>query len=339
MWGLWHNRNVSGRLRAAQELAKELIRVAKDLPDTVFRLQGHHAAWTTHHTLGKSALALEHVEQGLAIYDADRHAWSAFVYGGHDAGVCACSVGALTRWELGYPDRALHLAQEGVTLARRLGHPFSSAHALCFKAILHQLRGEPGSVADRVDELLAHCAEHGLEVWFRNGRILKGWTLVVSGEVDEGLAALEQAIDQRRASGSRIRQAYYLALQAEALGWAGQAEKGLDAVAEALELSSNTEDQRWEAIAHRVRGELLLAAPCRDEAAAEEAFRRAIEVAHEQEAKSLELRAGTSLARLWAEQGERRKAYHLLAPVYGWFTEGFDTADLKDARALLDELN
>jgi predicted ATPase len=156
--------------------------------------------------------------------------------------------------------------------------------------------------------------------------------------VEEDLSRFRQALAERRAMRVAHRQAYYLAILAEALGSSAQPERAIDAVDEALELTNSGEDRRWEALVHRVRGDLLLAAPRRNEAAAEESLRRAVEVARRQEAKSFELRAATSLAHLWADQGRRTQARDLLAPVYGWFTEGFDTQDLKDARALLDAL-
>jgi predicted ATPase/class 3 adenylate cyclase len=338
LWGLWFHHYMSGQLRVAGEYANELIGVARGLPDTVFRLQGQHAAWMTRCALGELAVAQGHVEEGLGLYDLDRHASSAFVYGGHDAGVCGYSNGALICWLLGYSDRALHLAEDGVALARRLDQPFSSAQALCLKAMLHQLRGEPRAVAEGADELLALCVKHDLKAWARNAEMLKAWTLLGNALVDEGLRQFRQALDARRATGVTARQEYYLVLLAEALGCAGRPEPGLEAVTEALELIQSTEDRRWEALGHRVRGDLLLAASGRNDADAEAAFRCAIDVARTQEAKSLELRAATSLARLLADQDERQSARDLLAPVYGWFTEGFDTADLKDAKALLDAL-
>jgi class 3 adenylate cyclase/predicted ATPase len=339
LWGLWFNRHTSGQLRIARKLASDLIEVAEALPETVFPLQGRHAAWTTHSALGEFAVAQRHIERGLEVYDPDRHPSSAFVYGGHDAGVCGYSSGALNAWALGRHDRALHLGQESVALAERLGHPFSLAHALCYRAILHQLRGEPEAVAEHVDRLSAHCARHELRIWARNAEILAGWTMLVNGEAEEGLRQFREALEARRATRVTHRQPYYLALLAEALGSAGQPEPAIDAVTEAVELTNSTEDRRWEALVHRVRGDLLLTAQPRNEADAEAALRRAIDVARGQEAKSLELRAATSLARLLAAQGDRRGARDLLAPVYGWFTEGFDTADVKDAKALLDALS
>ena len=337
LWGLWFHHYTSGRLDLAVRLADQVIGVAGDLPETVFRLQATHAAWTTRAALGEFALAHRHVEEGLGVYDLDRHASSAFVYAGHDAGVCGYTAGALLSWLLGHPDRALHLAREGVALAERLGHPLSSAQALCHKAIVHQLRGEPEPVAEDADRLLAYCATHDLKIWARNGEILKGWTLLATGAVEEGLRQFRPALDARRAVRAILRQAYYLAVLAEALGAAGRPREGLDAVTEALEYCR--EDHRWEALVHRVRGDLLLAGPDRNEAAAEAALSRSIDAARRQEAKSIELRAATSLARLLAGRGERRKAHDLLAPVYAWFTEGFETADLKEAQALLDELS
>ena len=330
LWGLWYNRNASGRLRAPEELAAELIGVAQDLPEAVFRLPGHHAAWTTRSRMGEFALALEH---GLRSYDVERHHRSAFVYAAHNAGVCGYSSGAWNSWLLGYPDRALGFAHEGLTLAKRLSHPFSLAQALCYKAILHQLRLE--LVRKDADELLACCAKHRLEIWAPDGQMLKGWTLMMIGEVGEGLRSFQQALAERRGKLNR---------RITSRSWPRRlARRGGQARVSKLstkpwKMISSGEERRWEAIAHRVRGDLLLAELCRDEAAAEAAFRRAIGVARDQQAKSLELRATTSLARLWRDLGRRAEAHDLFAPVYGWFTEGFETADLKDAKALLDEV-
>jgi class 3 adenylate cyclase/predicted ATPase len=336
LWGLWFHHYTSGRLGLAVDLADRAIGVAVDLPETVFRLQAEHAAWTTRAAFGEFALAYRHVEAGLGVYDPERHASSAFVYAGHDAGVCAHTAGALLSWLLGHPDRALRLAREGVALAERLDHPLTPAQALCHEAIVHQLRGEPGPVAEDADRLLACCATHDLSIWARNGEILKGWTLLATGETEEGLRQFRSALDARRAARAIPRQGYYLAVLAEALGAAGRPQEGLEAATEALAYCS--EDRRWEALAHRVRGDLLRAGPERDEAAAEAALRRALEAARRQEAKAIELRAATSLARLLADRGEARRARDLLAPVYGWFAEGFETADLKAAKALLGEL-
>ena len=259
--------------------------MAEALPETVFPLQGRHAAWTTHSALGEFAVAQRHIERGLEVYDPERHPSSAFVYGGHDAGVCGYSSGALNDWALGHHDRALHLGQESVALAERLGHPFSLAHALCYRAILHQLRGAPEAVAEDVDRLSAHCAKHELRIWARNAEILTGWTMLVNGEIEEGLRQFREALEARRATRVTHRQPYYLALLAEALGSAGQPEQAIEAVTEAVELTDSTEDRRWEALVHRVRGDLLLVARPRNEADAEAALRRAIDVARGQEAK------------------------------------------------------
>jgi len=338
LWGLWFYHHTGGELRIARKLANDLIEVAEALPETVFSLQGRHAAWTTHSALGEFAASQRHIERGLEVYDPERHPASAFVYGGHDAGVCGYSSGALNTWALGHHERALQLGQESVALAERLGHPFSVAHALCYRAILHQLRGEPDSVAEDADRLEAHCAKNDLKIWARNAEILTAWTMLADGEIEEGLRRFREALAARRATRVTHRQPYYLALLAEALGAAGQPEQAAEAVSEAVELTDSTEDRRWEALVHCVRGDLLLAARPRNEADADAALRRAIEIARGQAAKSFELRAATSLARLLAEQGQRQKARDLLAPLYGWFTDGFETRDLKQAKALLDAL-
>ena len=338
LWGLWFCRHTGRQYESAQQMADELIALGQQLPDSTFLLQGHHAGWSTRGQSGDFTKALDHIEQGLAIYDIDRHRASAYVYAGHDAGVCAWTDGAVIAWLVGYPDRAVAHAQKGLTLADTLSHPYSSAAAQCYAAILHQFRGEPSAVAGQAEQLVAYCEEKQLPIWLMNATVLLGWALAALGQTEKGIEMMQAAIDERRAKNLWRRQGYYLAIFAEMLGRVAEVERGLDAISEALRLMDQAYDQRWEAMIHGVHGELL-AQSTKNYSRAEACFQKSLEIAQRQNAKSLELRAAVSLGRLWRNQGKQAEARDLLAPVYGWFTEGFDTADLKEAKALTEELS
>jgi predicted ATPase len=167
---------------------------------------------------------------------------------------------------------------------------------------------------------------------------MRGWAVAAQGDLEVGAAAVQEGLATLHAAGADVRRSYYHALLADICRWSGRPEAGQSAIAEAFAFAEDSGERWWEAELHRLRGELLLVQSGGSRAEAEACFRRALEVAQRQSAKAFELRAATSLARLWAEEGERHKANDLLAPVYGWFTEGFETQDLKDTRALLDQV-
>jgi predicted ATPase len=168
--------------------------------------------------------------------------------------------------------------------------------------------------------------------------ILQGWAFTAQGQGEEGIALMRQGLDAWRGAGAELNQSYFLALLAEGYGKVGQIEGGLGALAEALARADKTGERFYEAELHRLKGALLLQQPAPDASQAESCFRQAVEVARRQQAKWLELRASVSMSRLWQEQGKQEAARQMLAEVYDWFTEGFDTADLKEAKALLEEL-
>jgi predicted ATPase len=209
-----------------------------------------------------------------------------------------------------------------------------------------QFRREGLLTHERAEAAIALAAEHGFAVFGAGGTIFRGWALAArSIELgpgqeprEEGIAQIQQGMAAWRATGAEALRPYYLALLAEASGKRGQVEEGLHLLAEALAVAKDTGECRWDAELHRLKGELLLARPAEHHAEAETCFRQALDVARRQEAKAFELRAAMSLARLWQRQGKRAEAYALLAPIYGWFTEGVDTADLQEGRALLMEL-
>jgi predicted ATPase/class 3 adenylate cyclase/ribosomal protein L40E len=344
LWGLWRYHNSRAEFRTARELGGRLFTLAQSLQDPVLLLQAHHALWTTSFYRGELPSAHEHIERGMALYNVQQAPSHILLYGGHDPGACSQVMGALILWSLGYPDRALNKSHEALNLARELSHPYSLANTLACSALLHQIRREAQLTQGRAEAAVTLSIEQGFPFWLAWGTILQGWALAEQGQREEGVAQIRQGLTAYRAIGGEMMRSQFLALLAEGHGNMGQADEGLIVLAEALASVDKTGERRWEAELYRLRGELTLLqqqtpTPSTQAAAdAEGYFHKAIGIARKQRAKSLELRARTSLARLWQRHGKRTESHKLLSEVYGWFTEGFDTADLKDARALLDEL-
>jgi predicted ATPase len=324
-------------LQTARELAEQLFSLAQRAQDPALLLEGNRIMGQTMFWLGEMSSARAHLEQGVALYDPQQHRSHAFVYG-QDPGVFCRSFGAMPLWVLGYPDQALQHIQEALTLAQELTHPFSLAVALNHAATVHQFRREVQAARERAEALVTLCSEQGFPYWVNHGTILRGWARTLQEEGAEGIAQMRQGLAAQRATGAEIDQPYFLFLLAEADEKAGQTQEGLTALNEALDMVNATEERYWEAELLRRKGELLLMQQGQKREEAEECFRQALEIARRQQAKSLELRAAMSLSRLWQQQGKQQKAHQLLAEIYGWFTEGFDTADLKEAKVLLEKL-
>jgi predicted ATPase len=287
--------------------------------------------------LGEVASAHTHLEQGIALYDPQQHCSHAFLYG-IDPGMACCAYAAWALWLLGYPAQALLRSHEALALARKLSHLLSLAQAMCTTGWLHQFRRETQAAKEQVEEAIALCIEQGFPFFLALGTIIRGWVLVAQNQGEEGRAQICQGLAAWRATGAKMFRPYWLALLAEAHRNAGQVEEGLSVLAEALAAVDKTGERFYEAELYRLKGELLLRQSACDAQQAETCFHQALDVARRQQAKSLELRTAMSLARLWQQQGQQAKAYALLAPVYNWFTEGFDTADLQEAKVLLEEL-
>ena len=336
LWGLWRFYLVRAEYQTARELAVQCLRLAQRDEDSALRLVAHHALGNTLYFFGEVSLARAHLEQGIALYDRQQHHHLAFHYG-LDLGVWCLAYGAWPLWLLGYPEQALQRSREALTLARKLAHPFSLAHTLYYMAYLHYFRREWQAAQAQAEAAMALASEKRFPQMVAVGMITRGWALAMQGQGREGIAQLQQGMAAFRAAAGDLDRPRYLAHLAEAYGQVGQTEAGLTTLAEALATAYKTGDRYWEAELHRLKGELLLrqASPTKE---VEACFRQAIEIARQQQAKSLELRAATSLSRLWQQQGKRDEARALLAPVYGWFTEGFDTIDLQEAKALLDAL-
>ena len=243
----------------------------------------------------------------------------------------------LALWLLGYPDQALVRSHEALTLAQELSHPYSLALAWPKQPRLHQCRREGQLTQERAEAVITFSIEQAFQYWAAWGTLVRGWVLTEQEQGEEGIAQLHQGMAAYQATGAELCLPLWLAMLAEAYGKVGQTEAGLTALAEALATVHRTGERWWEAEIHRLKGELLLrrASPTEE---AEACFQQALDIARHQQAKSLELRAAMSLARLWQGQGKHAEARQLLAPIYDWFTEGFDTADLREAKGLLEAL-
>ena len=342
--GLRRFHQVRAEYLTAHELGVQLLTMAQPFQDHEWLLEAHFGLGIALFYLGDFMASREHCEQGLSHYDVRQYPSRALLFG-QDPGVACYTYVALALWALGYPEQALHRAREGLTLARQLGHPFSLAFALLHVAVLHAARREGQAAQAMAEAALALAQEQDFAFWLAWGRFLRGWAAAIQGDGEAGIGQMRQGLEAARSTGAEVGRSGFLALLAEAYGAAAQPERGLEVLAEALVQVDKTGERWWEAELHRLQGALLLQSQPGPPAsgvgashqAAEACFRRAISIARHQQAKSWELRAAMSLARLWQSQGKRAAAHALLAELHDWFTEGFQTPDLRETRALLDE--
>lgn len=275
----------------------------------------------------------------MSLYDAESHRLFSLRYGGPDAAVSSRSYLALAMWQLGYLDQSLKRSNEAVAFAQTLSDAFSLAFAAQFISYLRQYRREPMQAQEATDRVIALCREHTMTEVLALATSMRGWALAGQGRREEGIAQLQEGLAASGAMGSKLNRPSFLCMLAQAFMEAGRFNDGLSAVTEALATTDENEIRFYGAETYRLKGELLLRQQDSDKSEARKCFQRAIEIARGQSAKSLELRATTSLASLLSKQGHRDEARTMLADIYNWFTEGFDTADLKDAKALLEELS
>ena len=337
LFGLWRFYIARPQLHTAREIGETLLRLAQRADDPALAVIAHYALGVTWFCLGALPAARQHLEEGIARYTPDQRRAPVFRIG-QDPGVACRAYAALTLWLLGYPDQALARLHEALALAHALSHPYSLAFARCWAAFVSQFRRDVPAVHEQAEAAVALATEQGFPLWAALGTSLRGWALAMQGQGEEGLAQVRQGIAAWRATGAALLVPYFCTLLAEVSAHLGHTEDGLQALAEAHTLVEQHEERWWEAEIYRLRGVLLLRQPGTPQAEAETWLQRALDVARRQEAKSLELRAAMSLARLWQQQGKRTEARTLLTPIYGWFTEGFDTADLQEAKTLLEEL-
>ena len=355
VYGLYHFYLVSGKLRIARVLAEQLVSLAQHASDGAMPLTASSAAATVAFFRGEFNTAHGLIEHSITHYDPDGHG-TVIVQYGDDPRVIWPSFGGLILWMQGYPDQALKRSQETLAVAKQLAHPFSQVFALTFAAVFHQLRREARLTQEHAEASMRVSTEQGFPFWLAMGMVMRGWALAAQDRLAEGLEQIGQGLEALRTSGAYLWWSYCLGLWAEAQGNGGRSEEGLVMLEETLALAGTEGEEPWYgAELYRLRGELLLTSTgqgpqttvqqgrgsslgsCDLEAAV--CFHKAIEIARQQHAKALELRVAMSLSRLWQRQGMRDEAQQLLAPIYDWFTEGFDTPDLQEAQALLGVLS
>jgi predicted ATPase len=403
LMGLWIFSLNRAEHKTAHELAEQCLRLAQSVQDSYSLVWAHCFMGMTLFNLGEFALAQDHMEQGIDLYNPQQHRVLAFRIGG-DPGTLSLSEVAFVLWSLGYPDQALKRLRDSLTAAQEISHPYNLAVTLANAAMLHHFRREGQATQEWAEALLALSSEQGFPLPLATGTIWQGWALVEQGKREEEIEQMCQGLSAYRATGEELWRPYYLALLAEVHGKRGQPKEGLGALTEALAAVNKTGERFYEAELYRLKGELTLqqfnvqgskfkaeessesgvrspeskveessesgvqspksevktslgqvsdkSQASQDmsevpntqhptpsiQAEAEACFLKAIEVARKQQAKSLELRATVSLARLWQQQGKQHEACTTLSEIYNWFTEGFDTKDLQEAKALLEEL-
>ena len=336
LWGSSQVYILRADLSKHRDIGKRLLSLAQSQQDPVSVITAHLVMGVNLFHAGDCAAGREHIGQADTLRDPGQHRAQMVLFG-IDLEVFALSYMAHTLWCLGYPEQAQHKSHEALALAEKLSHPFSLTVALAYAAMLSQFRRQMHATRKRAEATVALGEGHGFAYYLAWGTIVQGWVGVESGEVEDGMAEMQQGLAALRATGSSLRLPYYRALLAAALSKTGHVAEGLRALDEAFADVQQTGERWLEAELHRLKGELLFQKPSDNSAEAETCFQKALDIARQQQAKSWELRSANSLARLWQSQGKSAEARELLAGIYGWFTEGFDTPDLIDAKVLLEE--
>jgi len=333
LFGLWRYYITRPRPRAAAEIGESLLRLANDANDPALSVIACYTLGFSRYQMGELLQARQLQEDGISRYSPEQRHAPVFRFA-QDLGVGCRSYSALSLCLLGFPDQALARGQDALAMAHELSHPFSVGFAGCWLAFVAQFRRDARMVREKSEAALALASEQGFPVWVAAATTMHGWATAIEDGSEAGLAELQQGIAAWRATGAGAWLAYYDTLLAEVFERLGKAEAALHELDEAQAAMEKTEERWWEAEIYRLRGSLLLRHSMASEA--ERWFERALDVAHRQRAKLLELRAAVHLASLWRDQGRNAEARERLAPVYGWFREGFETADLREAKSLID---
>jgi predicted ATPase len=337
MVGLWRCYLARASFQKARETGKRCLVLAQRVQDPMLLQEAHLMLGSILLYIGNLSSARVHLEQGIMRYDPQRRRSLTFSRA-TDLGVVSLSRLAWTLWLLGYPDRALTRIDEAITLAQASHHAYSIGFALYFAAIVHLCRREVRATQERSEAVLAFSSDNELITWSSGGQFMQGWALAQQELVEEGLVQMHQSLGIWKTLGLEVGLSFLLISLAEVHWRAGQAAEGLHVLDEALSVVHSNDEHYYEAELYRLKGELLLLQTPVAEQQAESCFQYAMNIADHLCEKSLELRAAISLSRLWQKQGRRAEARQLLAGIYGWFTEGFDTADVQEAKALLEAL-
>ena len=335
--GLARYHIVRAELQTTQELGEQLLRLAKRSQDPVLLLTAHQLLGTALWFMGKFSLAQEQFELGIPYYDSNQHSFYIRI-ADEDQGVICYSYMAWTSWLIGYPDRALELIRKALILARKLSHPFSLVFALNYAAITYQCCQDDHEVKKHAEEAITLATQQGFTFWAAFAEMFLGWAMESQGQREEGITLIRNSFNAWQATGAKLAGSYFRALMAEAYLKTKNIESGLNAVADALTVVDTSEECIWEAELYRIKGELLLMNG-EPEVKVESCFKQGMEIAKRQRAKSLELRSTLSLSRLYKKQGKSEIARRILTEIYDWFTEGYNTQNLRDAKSLLHELS
>jgi predicted ATPase len=343
LWGLWVFYTARAEHKVAHELADRCLRVAQSVADSALLLEAHHIVGLGLIANGDFVKALEHFEAVASIYNPDQHRSQAYTFGQDPAAVCLVHSG-WPLWFLGYPDQAMQKCREGLAFAEKLNHPYTSVFTSAFAAWVFCFCEDPKAVMDLSLKILSISAEHGFSFYTIWAVIMLGWAMTRQSQVSDGIAKMREGLDQYRGVGGRVLLPAFLSLLAEVHSKAGQLEEAVSVLAEAQKLADESGECWWQAELYRLKGELILKSPAirslvrTSEDEAEGCFRLALDVAHGQQGKSLELRATMSLCRLWTHQSKLREASRAQEKILAVFTDGFETSDLREAALMLGEL-
>jgi predicted ATPase len=340
LWGLRTYHLFRAEFKLSHEICERLLRLARSNPDNVLVVQSHHAVGVALIHLGEFAAAMESCEQGLALYDPRQRHNHLSEYSFDPEVALRCSA-AWAQWFLGYPSQALSKILEALALTEGSRDPENLCRTTFYATFVHQLRGEAQRTLEMAEALIAYALEYGLVTWSAVGTSLRGWALVKLGRSGEGIAQIRHSFTAHGEAGSEVARQHFRSLLAEALMKEGQFEEALALVEENLAAALRNGGYFFLAELYRLKGELLLNRGSRIADSGlkevEECFHQSVQIARRQSAKSLELRAALSLSRLWQSQNKTNEARQTLLEIYNWFTEGFDTEDLMEAKALLEE--
>jgi serine/threonine protein kinase/predicted ATPase len=339
LYGLFRYYMLGANYAKSRELGEQLRSLSEQHPNQAFVVASRRAIGAPMVYQGESVHAKQHLEAVLAVSPTAELRAETYLYDVVDPWVTSRSYLSWSLWLLGYPDQACAHSRQAISAAEQLQHPFSLVLALSFAQWLHQFRRDVDSTRRVTDQALQMATEQGFGFWIGWGQVLRGWCDAVQGRVDAGITAMEQGLAQWAAQGQQLGRSYFLAMLAEVRGRAGRWNEALRDLDQAEQFCTQTGEGYWAAELPRVRGELLLQRESGAVAEAERCFLKALEIARSQQARSLELRAAISLGRLWSGQGKSEDARRLVADVFGWFSEGIDAPDLKEAKALLDALS